>query len=72
MASIRKELPLDARPEDVWAALREIAVSPLHYGAGYAVQVTGGHVLSPANASVLKIVADPGATQVAVDVHAAP
>ena len=48
----------------------EIYVPALHYPAGYAVQVLGGHVISEANAAHLRIVADTGATAVTVKVTA--
>ena len=50
--------------------LTEIYVPALHYPAGYAVQVHGGHVVSAANAVTLKIAADAGAKTVSVHVTA--
>ncbi len=48
--------------------LTEIYVPALHYPAGYAVQVSGGRVVSAANAAILKIAAEAGAHAVRVRV----
>ena len=48
----------------------EIYVPKLHYPNGYVVTVQGGHVVSDANAALLQVVADAGATQVTVEVTA--
>jgi endoglycosylceramidase len=42
-------------------------VPALHYPAGYNVQIQGGHVVSAANAAQLRIVADPGAAEVTLE-----
>ena len=47
----------------------EVFVPARHYPHGYTVSVDGGHTTSPPNASNLAIVADPGATQVGVEVR---
>lgn len=53
------------------AGLRtDIYIPALHYPAGYAVQVQGGHAVSAARAARLQIVADPGASTVTVKVSA--
>ncbi|WP_109519562.1 cellulase family glycosylhydrolase [Mycolicibacter heraklionensis] len=52
-------------------AQTEISVPAGQYPDGYQVNVTGGHVVSPANAPVLIIASDSGADTVSVTVSAA-
>ncbi len=49
------------------ARVTEVYVPALHYPAGYNVQIQGGHVVSAANAAQLRIVADPGAAEVTLE-----
>ncbi len=53
-------------------ALSTISVPVVQYPNGYQVTVTGGHVVSAANAAQLVIASDPGATAVHVVVDPAP
>lgn len=46
----------------------EIAVSDVHYPDGYRVKVTGGHVTSMPGASLISVVATPGAVVTTVSV----
>ena len=48
MASIRKEIPLDARAEDVWAAVRDIGALHTRLVPGF---VTDTKLEPPAHAS---------------------
>ncbi|MEA2645665.1 MAG: endoglycosylceramidase [Chloroflexota bacterium] len=57
-------------PDASIAAPTEVVVPPLHYGAGYAVRVSGATVTSACGANPVTLVADPGATT--VDFHVEP
>jgi endoglycosylceramidase len=50
----------------------EIFTPSRHYPNGYVVNVRGAHMVSPPNAPVLQLVADPGATTVDVEVRPLP
>src|SRR5207244_831496 len=47
----------------------EVFVPARHYPGGYVVDVKGGHVISAPNATILKLLADQGATRVDVDLR---
>jgi endoglycosylceramidase len=50
-------------------SVTEVFVPRLHYPDGYAVDVEGARVLSPARSSLLRLAALPGADEVQVSVH---
>ena len=57
-------------PRDACGAPTEIFVSPLHYPDGYGAIVAGATVTSGANAEIVTVEADGGASQVVVDIRA--
>jgi len=59
-------------PDHAIAAPTEIVLPAIHYGGGYATQVSGASVTSACGAPLLTLAADPAATQVSVTVKPAP
>ena len=56
MASIRKEIPLDARAEDVWAAVRDIGALHTRLVPGFVTDTkleSGARIVTFANADAL-------------------
>ncbi|GFG70665.1 MULTISPECIES: cellulase family glycosylhydrolase [Mycolicibacter] len=49
-------------------SLTQIAVPPIQYPAGYHVEVTGGHVISPAGTTTLVIASDTGSGDITVTI----
>jgi carbon monoxide dehydrogenase subunit G len=57
MASIRREILIDARPEDVWSALRDIGALHLRLAPGFVVDVRleeGARVVTFGNGMVAR------------------
>jgi len=63
-----KLFTLDYTPRTATAPT-EIFTAPRHYPNGYAAVVAGGHVVSASGATLLQVVADPGANTVHVEVR---
>jgi carbon monoxide dehydrogenase subunit G len=57
MASIRKEIPLDARAEDVWAAVRDIGALHTRLVPGFVTDTkleSGARIVTFANGMIVK------------------